>query len=66
MITDENLAYSADFVDLVDFGLIDRIVGVSPCHPQARTGTAVLTRTYELRTPPAVAQGAAPESELSC
>ena len=25
--------------DFVDFDLIDRIVDVSPCHPQARTGT---------------------------
>ena len=32
-------------VDFVDFDLIDRIVGVSPCHPQARTGVAVLTQT---------------------
>jgi len=31
----------------VDFDLIDRIVGVSPCHPQAMAGVAVLTRTYE-------------------
>jgi len=34
-------------VDFVDFDLIDRIVGVSPCHPQARTGVALLTQTYE-------------------
>ena len=32
---------------LIGFDLIDRIVGVSPCNPQARTGTAVLTRTRE-------------------
>ena len=25
------------FSSFVDFDLIDRIVGVSPCHPQART-----------------------------
>ena len=41
---------------LVDFDLLDRIVVVSPCHPQARTGFAILTRTYEQRTPPAVVQ----------
>ena len=28
--------------DFVDFDLIDRIVGVSPCHPQARTGVVAL------------------------
>ena len=46
----------ATIVDFVDFDLIDRIVGVSPCHPHARTGVAVLMRTYEQRTPPAVFQ----------
>ena len=55
------LAHSV--VDFVDFDLVDRIVGVSPCHPQARTGTAVLARTYQRRTPPAVVQGAAPDPD---
>ena len=36
-------------IDLVDLDSIDRIVGVSPCHPQARTGTAILT-VLNLRT----------------
>jgi hypothetical protein len=27
--------------------LIDRIIGVSPCHPQATTGLAVLIETYD-------------------
>ena len=29
-------------VDFVDFDLINRIFGVSPCHPQARTGVVVV------------------------
>ena len=29
----------------VEFGLLDRIVGVSPCHFQERTWCVVLTRT---------------------
>ena len=33
--------------DFVDFDLIERIVGVSPCHVQARTKTVVLTRNCE-------------------
>ena len=49
----------------VDFDSIDGIVGVSPCHFQARTRIAVLTQTYEQRTPPAVVQGAAPDSSKS-
>jgi len=32
-------------VDFVDCDLIDRIVGVSPYRPQARTRTVVLTGT---------------------
>ena len=32
---------------VVDFDLIDRIVGVSPCHPQAKIGLAVLVQTYK-------------------
>ena len=55
-----------DFVDFVDFDLLNWSVGFSPCHPQERTGVAVLTRTYEQRTPPAVVQGAAPDSEKPC
>ena len=42
------------FVDFVDVDLLDRIVGVGPCHPQARTEVAVLTRTYEQRSRPAL------------
>ena len=38
------------FVEFVDFDLIGRIIGVSPCHPQARIEVAVLTRTYEQKT----------------
>ena len=34
-------------INFVDFDSIDRIVGVSPCHPQARTGVAILIRTDE-------------------
>jgi len=34
-------------VDFVDFDSIHRIVGVSPCHPHARTGVTVLIQTYE-------------------
>ena len=34
-------------VDFVDFDFIDRIVGVSPHRPQARTGVVVRTQTYE-------------------
>ena len=30
-----------DLVDFVNFGLSNRIVGVRPCHPQARTGVVV-------------------------
>jgi len=30
-----------DFVDFVDFDFINRIVGVSPYHPQARIGLAM-------------------------
>ena len=41
----------------------NRIVDVSPCHLQARTGVVVLIQTYEQRTPPTVVQGAAPDSE---
>ena len=41
----------------VDFDLIDRIVGVSPYHPQARIGSALLN--HEERAPPAVVQGVA-------
>ena len=44
-------------VDFVDSDLLDRMVGVSPCHPQARIGFAILTRTYGQRAPPAVVQG---------
>ena len=33
-----------DFVNFVDFDLLDRIVGVYPCHPQARTGSAGIAR----------------------
>ena len=40
-------------VDFVDFDLIDRIVGASPKHSQARTGTAVLTQTYDRQLVPA-------------
>ena len=29
----------ADFVDLVDFDLLDRSVGVCSCQPHARTGS---------------------------
>ena len=47
-------------IDFVDFDVLKRIVGVGPCHPQARTGVVLLTLTYEQRTPPAVVQGAAP------
>jgi len=53
---------SPPIVDFVDFDLIDRIVGVSPCHAQARTGVVLLTQTYEQRTPPAVVQVGAPDS----
>jgi len=35
-------------VDFDDFDLIDMTVGVSPGHPQARTGVVVLIQTYEL------------------
>ena len=31
--------------DFVDFDLISKIVGVSPCHPHAKISFAVLTRT---------------------
>ena len=31
---EQTIQTAADFVDF-DFDLIDRIVGVSPCHPQA-------------------------------
>ena len=48
-------------VDFVDFDLIDRIVGVSPYHPRARTSTAVLKP--EQWTLAAVVQGGAPDSE---
>ena len=34
-------------VDCVGFGLMDRIVGVSPCHPKARTRKTVLIQTYD-------------------
>ena len=54
----------ADF-EFVDFDLIDRMVGVSPCHPQARTGFAVPIQTCEQWTPPAVVQGGAPDSDRS-
>ena len=50
-----------DFVDFVDFDLIDRIVGVSTYHLQARIRSALLN--HEERAPPAVVQGAAPDSE---
>ena len=33
----------------VDFDLIERIGGVSPCHPHARTGPAVLVYGLGLR-----------------
>ena len=36
------------FVDLVDFDLTGRIVGVSPYHPHARTGVVLLTETCAL------------------
>ena len=36
-----------DFINFVDFDSIGRIVGVSPCHPHARTGVAVLIQTYK-------------------
>jgi len=36
------------FVDFVDFDLIDRIDGVSPRHPHARTGFAICIQTHEL------------------
>ena len=36
MIADDGMV---DFVDFVDFDLINRIVGVSPCIPQARIRT---------------------------
>ena len=39
---------------LVDFYSINRIVGVSPYRPQARTRTAVFTRTCEQWTLPTV------------
>ena len=48
-------------VDFVDFDLIDKIVGVSTYHPQARISTALLN--HEERAPPAVVQGAAPDSK---
>ena len=48
--------------EFVDSDLINRIVGVSPCHPQARTGGAVLTQTCEQGTPPAGVQGAGSSS----
>ena len=35
------------FDDFDDFQLINRIVGVSPCHPQARTGVVWPLQTYE-------------------
>ena len=38
--------------DFVDLDLIDRIVGVSPSNPHARTGSAVLIQTYEHRCAP--------------
>ena len=34
----------------IDFDLSDRIVGVSLCHPKARSGSAVLTQTYGHRS----------------
>ena len=36
-----NFVDLVDFVDLVNFSLFNRIVGVSPCHPQERTGVVV-------------------------
>jgi len=36
-------------VDFVDFDVLNRIAGVSPCHPQTRTGVSVLTQTCEVR-----------------
>ena len=39
-------------VDFVDFDLLDMIVGVSPFHPQTRTGVAVLTRTQGFAADP--------------
>ena len=51
-------SHFCEAVHFVDFYLTDRIVGVSPCHPQARKGVAVLIRTYEQRTPLALVQGA--------
>ena len=39
---------------LVDFDLLDRIVGVSACHSHERIGSAILAQTYEQRTPPVV------------
>ena len=41
-------------VDFVDFDLLNRIVGVGPCHPQAKTGVVLLTQTCEQRTPAVV------------
>ena len=55
------MGYRCDFVD---FDLLNRIVGVGPCHPQARSRVVLLTQTYEQRTPPAVVQGAAPDSRF--
>ena len=49
--------YMYMYIVCVDFDLIDRIVGVKPCHPQARTGLAELIPTYEQRTPPAARGG---------
>jgi len=43
-------------VDFVHFDLKDRIVGVSPCHLQARIGSAVLIQAYEQWTPTTVVQ----------
>ena len=50
------------FVDFIDFDLVNRIVGVSPCHPQAKIGLTILIQTYEQKAPPAVIHGAAPDS----
>jgi len=54
---------SPDFVDF-DFDLLDRIVGVSPCHPQARTGGAVLMG-FETRESTSFLEGARPYARVS-
>ena len=42
-----NISRISDAVDFVKFDLIDRIFGVSPYRPQARTGVVAFIQTYE-------------------